>query len=72
MSEKKKFQENFERKRRNGLQDTKFCVKDGDNLQSNDFFAAANKLDDAIRDGRSRRMTSWERDVAPSAVAELA
>ena len=62
MSEKQEFLKRFQEKRDKGLQDIKFCVEDGDSLQSEDFFAASNRLDRAIEEGRCARKTAWDRD----------
>lgn len=62
MSEKEEFLERFQKRREVGLQDIKFCVENGDSLQSQDFFAASNRLDRAIDEGRFVRKDEWDRD----------
>lgn len=62
MSERDEFLKRFAEKREKGLQDIKFCVEDGDSLQREDFFAASNRLDRAIDEGRCARLNGWDRD----------
>lgn len=62
MSEQEEFLANFDRKRRKGLRDIKFCVEDGDSLQAEDFFSASNRLDRAIAEDRCVRLDFWNRD----------
>lgn len=62
MSEKAKFLANFEQKQQAGLLDIKFCVENGSSLKSEDFFAASNRLDQAVAEGRCVRLDTWNRD----------
>lgn len=70
MSEREVFMERFEKARKDGLLDVKFFVMNGESLSKEEFFAAANRIDDtALIDGRS---TVWLLDAEPKAVSFLA
>ncbi len=60
MSEKEKFMGHFERAVERGLVDMKFMVRHGEQLTSEEFFAAANRLEAAIERGETKRIEHWD------------
>ena len=55
MTEREQFIARFEKKRANGLVDTKFFVESHDSFSADDFIAQANQIDNLVEQGACRR-----------------
>ena len=64
MTERDKFVARFERKRENGLVDTKFFVNHHDGLTVDGFFSAVNRLEEAVDAGFCRRHQKFNETFA--------
>lgn len=63
MSAQKIFEERLRIKRKAGLVDMKFYIKDGDSLNKEEFYAAINELDDAVDRGDMIQRTTFPEEV---------
>lgn len=73
MSERDKFMARFADKQAAGLVDVKFLVDNGSSMSDEDFFAAANAVDEACSDPDKHRVVEkWDRDPPLAAAAILA
>ena len=72
MTEKERFLVRFEEAKKKGLVDVKFLVRHGSSLSEDDFYSAANRMEDSIDANDCRRHTSWDKDVTPTRSVLLA
>lgn len=69
--EKIKFLKRINASRAEGLVDIKFLVKHGESMSAEEFMAAANRIDQAIAEGRCSRTRTWNKDQEPKLSALL-